>query len=246
MTRTTLDEADTKTAKPSVRGKVQDRVLTSLRYGLMSGLFVPGQVFSLRKLASSLGTSPMPIRESLSRLVAANALEELPNRSVRVPRLNATNLSQLFEMRTLIEGVATRVACEKATDELLDKLERHNDSIITAHSQGDMAEVLRANQKFHFAIYRHADSDIMMPLIESLWLRSGPTMYYSLNSPGLWDASSHMKILEAMAARTSEDARAAMVEDILKTGNYLIEKASMRTSSGPFAELGTLGVDDMT
>jgi DNA-binding GntR family transcriptional regulator len=246
MTRTTPAETDTKTAKPSGRGKVQDRVLTSLRYGLMSGLFVPGQVFSLRKLAASLGTSPMPIRESLSRLVAANALEELPNRSVRVPRLNATSLSQLFEMRTLIEGVATRVACEKVTDKLLEKLERLNQSIIEAHGRGDMAEVLRANQKFHFAIYGHADSDIMMPLIESLWLRSGPTMYYSLNSPGLWDASSHVKILEAMAARAPENARAAMVEDILKTGDYLVEKASTRTNSGPFADLGMLAADDMT
>jgi DNA-binding GntR family transcriptional regulator len=222
------------------RGQVQDRVLATLRYGLMSGLFLPGQVVSLRKLAANLGTSPMPVRESLSRLVAAHALEERPNRSVRVPRLSPEGLAELFEVRTLIEGMATRIACEKITPELINELASVNEAVLEAHSRGAMAEVLRANQKFHFLIYRQANSDILMPLIESLWLRCGPTMYFSLNSERLWDTSSHMQILEAMRSADKILAERAMILDISNTGKYLIATAKKLHTTGSFADLSSI------
>ena len=223
---------------PSGRGSVQDRVLTSLRYGLMSGLFVPGQVVSLRKLAESLGTSPMPVRESLSRLVAASALEELPNRSVRVPRLSATGLVELFEVRTLIEGMAARIACEQVTEDLIDELAAINGVLLSAHKKRDMADVLVQNQKFHFRVYRAANSSILMPLIESLWLRCGPTMFHSFVAPkDLWDTSQHKALLEAFRKRDKQAAQAAMVADIRKSGDYLVSEAASKPLSGPMAEL---------
>jgi DNA-binding GntR family transcriptional regulator len=219
------------------RGTIQDRVLATLRNALMSGHFLPGQVVSLRKLANSLGTSPMPVRESLSRLVAAYALEELPNRSVRVPLLTYRGLVELFDVRCLIEGMAARAACAKVDDALIVSLEAINAEIISAHAEHDMTRVLGANQKFHFMIYQAANSDILMPLIESLWLRCGPTMYFSLNSPrNLWDASTHMTIIDAFRRRDGEAAAAAMVVDIRVTGDYLLKQAAA-APTGPFAPL---------
>lgn len=226
---------------PSGRGSVQDRVLASLHYGLMSGLFVPGQVVSLRKLAESLGTSPMPVRESLSRLVAANALEELPNRSVRVPRLSAKGLVELFEVRTLIEGMAARIACEHVTDSLIGDLSAINDALIGAHAKRDMAAVLVHNRKFHFQVYQSANSDILMPLIESLWLRCGPTMFHSFVGPkDLWDTSQHMALLEAFRLRDRQAAQEAMIADIRKSGDYLTSEAARQPVSGPMAQLSNV------
>src|SRR3954470_18965844 len=89
-----------------VRGHLQNQVFERLRRGLMVGAFVPGQVMSLRKLANGFGTSPMPIREALTRLVVVNALEETTNGSVCVPRLTSGRLAELFSVRELLEGAA--------------------------------------------------------------------------------------------------------------------------------------------
>jgi len=221
----------------SARGNVQDKVLAGLRYGLMSGLFVPGQVFSLRKLAANFGTSAMPVRESLSRLIAANALEELPNRSVQVPRLSTESLEELFELRVRVEGMAAGIAARKMTDDGLRQLEKINQTVKDAHDTGAMGEVLKANQSFHFALYRQTSSSILLPIIEGLWLRSGPTMYFSLSSPGLWDSSSHLDILKALERRDSAAAEEAMARDIMKTGNYLIQQSKEGVRTGPIAEL---------
>ena len=64
---------ETKSAVKPQRGHVHEHVLRYMCRGLMVGAFLPGQVMSLRKLAAGLGTSPMPVREVLSRLVAAKA-----------------------------------------------------------------------------------------------------------------------------------------------------------------------------
>lgn len=221
----------------SGRGGVQSNVLASLQYGLMSGLFVPGEVVSLRKLAASFGTSPMPVRESLSRLVAANALEELPNRSVRVPRLDARSIEELFELRVRVEGMAIRIATSFIDTKILDKLQRLNHEVRLAHDAAAMGELLEANQRFHFHLYRLTRSSILLPIIEGLWLRAGPTMYFSLSTPGLWDSTSHLDILSALKKKDPDEAEQALTRDIMKTGEVLIKLARQGARMGPTAKL---------
>ena len=220
------------------RNTLQDRVLMRLQSALMSGLFIPGQVLSLRKVAMSLGTSPMPVRESFSRLIASRALEELPNRSVRVPRLSRQGLIELFEVRRLVEGMATRIACESIDQKLISNLTMLNNELLRSLKNNDMATVLSTNQQFHFTMYRAAKSGILMPIIEHLWLRCGPTMFYALNAPdNSWDSSFHLQMLKALKAGDSLRVCAAMTADIMVTGDFLAENAGKEKSSGPFASL---------
>lgn len=121
----------TKEAKVAVkppRGHVHEHVLRYMCRGLMVGAFLPGQVMSLRKLAARLGTSPMPVREVLSRLVAAKVLEETRGGSVMVPRLDPEKLSDLFSVRELLEGEAAERAAKKATPALISELTAINKS----------------------------------------------------------------------------------------------------------------------
>src|SRR5690606_10853120 len=136
-------------------------------------------------------------------------------------RLNVDSIAQLFEVRCLVEGMAARIAAMNVTDAAVSELETINEKVRSAIRQGDLAEVLRANQEFHFAIYRLTRSDVLLPIIEGLWLRCGPTMCYSLGSPGLWDLSSHVAVLRALAQRNPAAAEVAMREDIAKTADYL-------------------------
>ena len=52
----------------------------------------------------------MPVREALGRLVSEQALESLPNRTVRVPVITREKLDDLARARCLIEGELTALA----------------------------------------------------------------------------------------------------------------------------------------
>ena len=204
------------------RGSVPEEVFQRLRRGLMVGAFVPGHVMSLRKLAGSFGTSPMPVRDALARLVVINALEATPSGSVRVPRLTPKKLKELFAVRELIEGMAAEMACRNSTPALLKNLSAINDELLDAIAKRNLLGCLSSNQRFHFTLYEASRTEVVMPLIESLWLQFGPTMYLSLLSPSTpWDASAHVEILEGLRTRKPAMAKQGVLRDIRTTGSSL-------------------------
>lgn len=205
------------------RGHVHEQVQRYMHRGLMVGAFLPGQVMSLRKLAVGLGTSPMPVREVLSGLIAANALEETKGGSVRVPRLSPEKLSELFSVREMLEGTATEMAAKKARPSLVDNLTTINRQLLVAIDNRDILNCLSFNQKFHFTLYEAAGSEVLMPLIESLWLQSGPTIYMSLLIPSMpWSAAHHKEILAALKRNEAAAAKKAIVQDIRTTCKALL------------------------
>lgn len=217
-----LRQPPAEAANKRARGSVPEEVFQRLRRGLMVGAFVPGQVMSLRKLASSFGTSPMPVRDALARLVVINALEATATGSVRVPRLTPKKLKELFAVRELIEGMATEMACRNCTPALLSSLSAINKELLEAIAKRNLLGCLSSNQRFHFTLYEASGTEVVMPLIESLWLQFGPTMYLSLLSPSTpWDASAHVEILEGLRTKKPAMAMQGVLRDIRTTGSTL-------------------------
>lgn len=218
------------------RGEVQEKVLATIRHGLMIGAYVPGQVMSLRNLAQSFDVSPMPVREALSQLVAANVLEAMPNRSVRVPRMTEKRLRELSEVRVAVECIAAKAACENATPDLVKTLERINAKLTAGIERRDILACLQSNQQFHFTLYESAGSEVLGPVIESLWLQCGPTLYFSLVSPEFpWDASAHDEVLQALRDKDASAAQKGIGRDIRTTLKNLLNGPMLRGNAGLFA-----------
>jgi len=236
----TRGDATAAASKPA-RGHIHERVLSYMCRGLMIGAFLPGQVMSLRKLAAGLGTSPMPVREVLSRLVASKALEETSNGSVRVPRLGPEKLRDLFSVRELLEGEAAERAAKRATPALIAELTAINKNLLKAIAKRELLNCLSCNQEFHFTLYAHSASEALVPMIETLWLQFGPTMYMSLLVPSMpWDASNHKKILDALKAKNAAGAKRAVIDDIRGTCLTLSNITQSQSAELPFARSSEL------
>ena len=216
---------------PVGRDTVQDRVYTELRRALIGGLFAPGQVLTIRQLADALMTSTMPVREALGRLITEQALEMMPNRSIRVPPVTTGRIEDLLRARILIEGEAIALAAGRVTPKLLDTIR----AIMTEWEEmrlgGNPATVddeATLNQAFHFEIYRACGSTILLPMIESLWLQSGPftrAAIFAFSEAGARDAARfHHDIIKALEAGDAKAARAALVGDISRPFAYLKDK----------------------
>jgi len=227
------------------RGHIYERVLKYMRRGLMVGAFVPGQVMSLRKLAAGLGTSPMPVREVLSQLVAANALEETKGGSVRVPRLSPAKLSDIFSVRELLEGTAAELAAKKVSPALINDLTSINKQLLQAIAKRDILNCLSSNQKFHFTLYEASESETLTLLIESLWLQFGPTMYMSLLIPSMpWSASHHEDILTGLKQGNPTAVKRGAIQDIRTTRRALLSIIGSQGAELPFAQGMQLQFED--
>ncbi len=154
----------------------RERVYREVRRALMGGAFEPGQKITVASLASALGVSTMPVRESLRRLAAEQALEMRPNRSVRVPRLSRTDILKLREVRELIEGYAVFEAAHQITSAELGEVTQLMIALMAARARQDGRQLARLNEEFHFTIYRAAGVPVLTDIIATLWLHSAPTL----------------------------------------------------------------------
>ena len=228
-------------AAPRKRGAMQSRVLAELRHGLMVGAFVPGQTITLRRLAELLGTSPMPVREAINQLTAANVLEILPNGSVAVPRMSAERFKDLTRVRQALEGLAAEMACANATPDLVRELTSINVRLRETVKGRHILRCLAMNQEFHFTLYGAARSVILSPLIESLWLQAGPIMYLSLTqSDTPWDASCHDEVVAALKTGNPVSARRALQRDIGETAKSLLRSSIFRANNGGLTGLASV------
>lgn len=216
---------------PVGRETVQDRVYGEMRRALIGGFFEPGQVLTIRQLADALMTSTMPVREALGRLISEQALEALPNRQIRVPPMTLYRLSDLLRARILIEGEAIALAARQITPEQLDRAAEilgEWEVLRLGDSPGSVNREVTLNQAFHFEIYSACGSEVLLPMIESLWLQSGPctrAAIFAFSEAGETDAARyHHAILDALRRGDSDAAREALIGDISRPFAFLCEK----------------------
>jgi len=215
------------------RDTMRVRVYRALARGLMSGMFKPGEAVTLRTLANRLGTSAMPVREAVSRLIAERALILLPNRSVIVPGMSRARFTELTETRQMLEGMVAEAACARATPALLRKLSEINDAMKRCLAESDFRGALAHNMAFHFTLYRAAGKPVVLPLIEMLWLQVGPFLTLSLTMPGVrWTARHHQAVLTALRTSLGPAARRAIENDIEDSSVQLLKKAIFEDTAG--------------
>src|SRR5882762_4954790 len=82
---------------------LHDEIYAAIRHALITGELVPSQAFSMRALADEFGTSLIPVRDALKRLVAERGLAVLPNRTVCVPRMARERFQELLQVRLSLE-----------------------------------------------------------------------------------------------------------------------------------------------
>ena len=209
-------------AKAKVKATMQSLIYQELRRSLMAGVFMPGAKVTLRSVTAQIGTSVMPVREAINRLIAERALEVVGDRQVIVPVMTAEKFAEIVHWRVQLESAAARAACRHVTPQTIAELESINAHMVEAVEADRRDAVLRLNHEFHFLIYNTARSTILLPMIESLWLQAGPFTYFSSPSPkALWNAKHHRDILKALRTDDGDAAAAAITKDILNSAKFL-------------------------
>ena len=197
------------------REPIHQWVFRGLRRAIMSGRFPPGQAVTIRGLAKRMGVSAMPVREAMRRLVAERALALLDNRRVRVPVMTAARFDELLAARVALETEAAVRALPSIDAGRLAALHRINRTIDEAVAIEDGETVVAQNLLFHLTLYGARPDSVLVPLIESVWLQTGPFMRAALEDlPSQGADDHHAEALAAIAAGDESALRQAIKADI--------------------------------
>ncbi|WP_247220785.1 GntR family transcriptional regulator [Shinella oryzae] len=193
-----------------------------LRHSIMTGGFEPGEPVTINGLADMLGVSAMPVREALHRLVSEGALELLDNRRVRVPDLDSAGFDEVLEARTALETRAAERAMPFIDPPALARMRAFDRQADEALAAGDFRRLVEANFAFHRALYEARPGTVILPLIESLWLRLGPFMRRAgENLSQTYQVDRHAEALLAITRQDAEALKAAITADIRDGAGHL-------------------------
>ncbi len=198
--------------------KLRENVYAALRDAFTAGAFAPGETLSLRDLAADLGTSPTPVREAVRRLVAEGALVDTPSRTLQVPPFDARRMADLKAARLALEPLVLAQSAEAMAPSDVDALEDLLDAREgRAAARPDAGPDLRGNYAFHFALYRHSRSAVLLPLIEGLWVQYGAYLNRIVRQAAARAVAEHVhhrEIVSALRAGDLPGAQAALEADI--------------------------------
>ncbi len=204
----------------SIAGQVFD----NLERDILSGKIERGSVLTEVKLSEELGVSRTPIREALRRLEQEHMIESGPKGAV-VVGISEGDIEIIYEMRSRIEGLASRLAAARATGEDIEALRQTLELQEFYTAKGNAEKIKNEDNDFHRKIYRLSGC---MPLSDTLEALHKKVVKYRRASladqtHSKESLAEHRAMYEAIAAHDADGAERATVTHVKNAAERIKE-----------------------
>ena len=202
-----------------------EQTYLSIRQLLMTGKLSPGEKLTGRQIAKAMNVSLTPSREAIGRLIAEGALIPGVYQGALVPELTVSMYSEISECRLLLEGSMAYQSVSKFNVKDIYEIEKLVEKMAKATDNKNFSQILHYNTEFHFKVYNMAKMPIMLNIVESLWLKIGPTLnllrpFYQETKQGI---SYHSDFVEAIKVKSPSKARKAITQDISLATKHILK-----------------------
>jgi DNA-binding GntR family transcriptional regulator len=109
--------------EPVARGSLRAQVTARLVTGIFTGSLGSGRRLVVQHLAKAYDVSPTPVREALVELASLGLVDLLPNRGAIVRPFGPQEVSEISQIRRVLETEATHCACGRIPPAQLSALD---------------------------------------------------------------------------------------------------------------------------
>ena len=232
--------------------KLIDELADRIHAKIISGAYPPGSRLKQEILASEFAVSRTPIREALSRLEGRGVVIQAQRRSAIVRAPTRREITEMYQVRAELEGLAAELAAKWISDRQLASLRQAHDAFVDAVRalrqvkgrskprprpedwERTSGRWVALNTTFHRAISEASTNAYLSRTIQDLSTGYARTIRQSsgdglssfrVEANIMW----HERILSALENREPPRARSAMAEHIREAGELvsaLFERAA--------------------
>ncbi|MFC4787157.1 GntR family transcriptional regulator [Nocardioides sp. MAHUQ-72] len=207
-------------------GSIQGRVIGEMRRRIIAGEIEPGVNLSELALADEFGVSRTPVREALKQLQTEGLVEIRPRVGTFVTSPSRREITELFEMKELLEGAAARLLAQRGRVPEIDQLEENLRQADRAVARDDRDRVAELVQEFHDLLILGADNSKLEAHYRTLMnqLAYSRLVATSLNQPGrpVQSDREHHHVLELIIAKDGDSAERVMREHVRASRRALL------------------------
>lgn len=214
-TKSTLPTPHTLPTQPAVPTS-GNAIVAALRTAITTGSLAPGAVLRQADLALEFGVSRIPVRDALQALQAEGLVRIEPNRGAFVCTYSSAELTEIYDLRVLLETSALQHAIPAHTERSVRRLlaiQRDLDD------EDVPAEWLRLDRAFHAELYGPCARPRTLELIAGL---RGTVERFSLAHLGpdarrpQWN-DEHQQLIAAVRAHDSDAAVTILTAHLRQT-----------------------------
>jgi DNA-binding GntR family transcriptional regulator len=213
-----------------------DEVVMKIRTWLATGRIVPGQRLTEADLSRELGVSKGPVREAMQRLAADGVIDLAPYKGYLVHRMTRAEVSGVFDVLEMIDGLAARRAAENiesggSKDRLVSALAEFD----AAHFEISRTSLSGNEEVLRLALIHLSANKTLAQVSERIQYSIFPLQFRALQTRGVPVALLEMvrkfvaAILEGDAKRAEGGARAharALCDHILSLPDEWFEPSA--------------------
>lgn len=206
-----------------------------LREAILTGRLAPGTHLRQLELAAQMGISRTPLREALRKLEQEGLITALPRGRPRVALLDLDEAVQLYEIREVLDGLAARLAAQRAHEAHLLTLDRLLAQMEECVVRQDAHRWFTAHVAFHDGIFQASGNGRLQGMSSVIRLsiqRFHPVLLTTPNR--LADAyREHREVFEAIRAHDPEAAERLARAHIALAREVVLKVISQAPVAGP-------------
>ena len=207
--------------KYSLRG----RVFRKLREAILNGSYQEKDELKEAAIAEELGVSRTPVREAFRQLELEGLIQIVPNKGAYVTGISAADVADIYEIRSLLEGLCARWATEHITEMQLEELEE-NVYLADFHaSKGHLDQMADLDNRFHHILYEACNSRQLEKLLVDFHEYVLRVRKKTLSNGGRGKRSNdeHRQIMEAIKAKDGRRAEELAHEHMINAYDNMVK-----------------------
>ena len=153
---------------------IRDKVYSALSDAIFQGKLKPEERLVESKLAKVMKVSRTPVREAIIELEQKGLVVPSPPKGVKVaPLPTMKDLTEFYDIRGVLRGLAARKAAKNITMKEITRLEENIKKMEALLLGKSFRRIAKLNIEFHQIIERCSKSKELILLLENLHKRSG-------------------------------------------------------------------------
>lgn len=155
--------------KEFANSSLSDALYVSMRRAIVSGKIPPGTPIKEMDISRETGVSRTPVREAVRKLESECLLLRMPGRKLVVTRPNRDEMAEIFLVRSVLEGLAGRIACAKINSAHIESLKKIERMMRRGAKEKQLSLSIKSNLEFHKLIVDICDIGVLSETLKRFW-----------------------------------------------------------------------------
>lgn len=204
---------------------LREVIFNTLRKAIVQGDLAPGERLMEVKLAEKMGVSRTPVREAIRKLEIEGLVIMEPRKGVYVAEVTNKDVNDVLELRSFLDGFATRLAAKRMDKKDLDKIKEIQKEFESFAKNKDLDGAIKKDIEFHELVYNSSKNEKLIQILNNLREQVDRFRVIYLKQVNIYSAvtKEHKEIIAALESANEEQSEKAAIQHIISQQENFIK-----------------------